>query len=392
MTPTAAISEVSLVNPKPTKTLADDDAVAFVGMADLDDTTAVAADVELRAYRDVAKGYTPFEYGDILLAKITPCFENMKIGQARTSTELAWGSTEFHVMRPKDGVLDNRYLLHFLRQPWVLELGELRMTGSAGQRRVPKRFLDELEIPLPPIEEQRRIGAVLDAADALRAKRRQTLARLDTLTQAVFIDMFGPPGSNQQRYEIAPMIELVDPDRPITYGILKPGEDISDGVPYVRVLDMVDGSIDADGLKRTTPEISSQYSRSILERGDLLMSIRGHVGRLASVSREVAGANITQDTARLAITGAEPTYILECLRSVEIQRWMAVFTKGAAVRGINLTDVKKIPVPLPPRAQQRRFAKLVDRAQTKRTAQVAAAAQLDTLFASLQQRAFRGEL
>lgn len=361
-------------------------------MADLDDTTAVAADVELRAYRDVAKGYTPFEYGDILLAKITPCFENMKIGQARTSTELAWGSTEFHVMRPKDGVLDNRYLLHFLRQPWVLELGELRMTGSAGQRRVPKRFLDELEIPLPPIEEQRRIGAVLDAADALRAKRRQTLARLDTLTQAVFIDMFGPPGSNQQRYEIAPMIELVDPDRPITYGILKPGEDISDGVPYVRVLDMVDGSIDADGLKRTTPEISSQYSRSILERGDLLMSIRGHVGRLASVSREVAGANITQDTARLAITGAEPTYILECLRSVEIQRWMAVFTKGAAVRGINLTDVKKIPVPLPPRAQQRRFAKLVDRAQTKRTAQVAAAAQLDTLFASLQQRAFRGEL
>jgi type I restriction enzyme S subunit len=249
-----------------------------------------------------------------------------------------------------------------------------------------------LEVPLPPIEEQSRIAGVLDAADALRAKRRQALATLDTLSQAIFIDMFGSPGVNPNGFPVAPMIDLVDPERPITYGILKPGEDFPGGVRYVRVVDMVDGSIDPAGLRRTTPDISARYRRSILRSGDLLLSIRGHVGRLAIVQSEVSGANITQDTARLAITGAEPTYVLECLRSVEIQRWMAVFTKGAAVRGINLTDVKKIPIPLPPPAEQERLARLVARIASKSAAHRTSQTRLETLFVSLQQRAFRGEL
>lgn len=278
---------------------------------------------------------------------------------------------------------------------WWLQANRTYLQGlgnGATFKEVSKAVVSRIEIPVPPISEQRRIAAILDHADALRAERRAALAQLDKLTQAVLVEMFGSPTANPKGYPVATMIELVDPRRPITYGILKPGDDIPDGVPYVRVVDMTDRSIHRAGLRRTTEAISSQYKRSLLRENDLLMSIRGHVGRLAMVEADVAGANITQDTARLAITGADPTYVLECLRSLELQRWMKTFTKGAAVRGINLTDVKRIQIPLPPASDQSRFAHTAKGIERNRQSLLVSAGQLDLLFASLQHRAFRGEL
>lgn len=295
----------------------------------------------------------------------------------------------FKSLVPDRRRVDAKFLYWWLRKnrPLLEAMG-----NGATFKEISKKSTAGVAISLPPLDEQRRIASVLDAADALRTKRRQALAKLDTLTQAVFVDMFGQPATNPHHFAVAPLIEIVDTERPITYGILKPGEDQRDGVPYVRVVDMVDGSIDATTLKRTTPEISHQYRRSLLHEGDVLMSIRGHVGRLAMVEKDVAGANITQDTARLAITGANPVYLLECLRTDSSQHWMATFTKGAAVRGINLTDLKRLPVPLPPRHEQDRFAAIATYIKSQRTAHRAGAQQADALFASLQQRAFRGEL
>jgi type I restriction enzyme S subunit len=122
------------------------------------------------------------------------------------------------------------------------------------------------------------------------------------------------------------------------------------------------------------------------------MSIRGHVGRFAVVPPELNGANITQDTARLAITGANPVFVRECLRTQGFQRWMGKHTKGVAVRGINLGDVKLMPVITPDRTEQQEFARLALAADELKAAARAALARLDTLCASLQHRAFRGEL
>ncbi len=117
---------------------------------------------ESRQVGELLKGFTPFVDRDVLVAKITPCFENGKIAHARISKRQGFGSTEFHVIRPASQRLDDRYLFHFLRQPRIRIEGERRMTGSAGQRRVPKAYLESLEIPMPPIAEQRRIAAILD--------------------------------------------------------------------------------------------------------------------------------------------------------------------------------------------------------------------------------------
>lgn len=291
------------------------------------------------------------------------------------------GADGVKVLRSKFNA-DLKYLYHALR---YLDI------PNAGYDRHFK-YLKRKEIPLAPLPEQRRIAEILDKAEALQVKRRAALSKLDTLAQSIFLDMFGDPATNPREYQIKKMIEIVDTSRPISYGILMPGEDIEDGVKYVRVVDIQNGAIDHSKVRRTTPEISNAFKRSILMAGDLLMSIRGHVGRLAIVPKELDGANITQDSVRLAIVDAVSRYICEFLRSPGIQYWMKKHVKGVAVKGINLGDLKIMPVMLPPLPLQQAFARRIEAIEALKERHRASLAKLDALFASLQHRAFRGEL
>lgn len=178
--------------------------------------------------------------------------------------------------------------------------------------------------------------------------------------------------------------ELVDPDRPITYGIVLPGpEPPRGGVPYVRVVDMADGTVRPDSLRHTTEEIAAKYKRSVLRAGDLLLSIRRHVGRLGFVPHGLDGANITQDTARLALVDScHHRFVYWALNSVSVQRWMAKWTKGVAVTGINLGDVRKIPIALPALSEQRRITAILDEADALRRKRREALGLLDELMRS----------
>lgn len=257
---------------------------------------------------------------------------------------------------------------------------------------VSKSKFEALHIPLPPLDEQRRIAAILDAADSLRAKRRAALAKLDQLAQSIFIEMFGDPIENSHALPISTLADLIDPARPLTYGILMPGPDEPDGILYVRVVDMKNGGIDASSMRRTTAKIASQYRRSQLKPGDLLMSIRGHVGRMAIVPASLNGANITQDTARIALQHIDTVYVQECLRTAAAQRWMAKRTKGAAVKGINLGDLREMPIPIPSSDAQLKFSQRIQIVEHIRKNATRHILDLETLFASLQHSAFRGAL
>src|SRR5690606_9704352 len=144
----AQLKDVADINPSLDAPLADDDDVSFLPMSAVDADNVDAVDAETRRFREVSKGYTPFRVDDVLVAKITPCFENGKIEQAKLTRGIGFGSTEFHVIRPHRSKLDARYLVHFLRQERIRKEGERKMTGSAGQRRVPEHFLANLPIPL----------------------------------------------------------------------------------------------------------------------------------------------------------------------------------------------------------------------------------------------------
>lgn len=385
------MAEVAEINPRAVP-IAAQEPVSFVGMAELSAEGAVAKARETVQFDSVSKGYTVFRDQDVLVAKITPCWENGKVGQAHLDHEVGVGSTEFHVVRATEAT-DPRYLLHFLRRPEVRARGELRMTGSGGQRRVPAAYLESLQVPLPSLHEQQRIAAILDHADALRAKRRQVLAHLDDLSRSIFHDMFGDPTSDGGVEAARPLAAWVDVDKPITYGILKPGPDIDGGVPYVRVADMKNGDINVEAVRRTTPEIAHAYRRSTIRTGDLLISIRGHVGRFARVPESLDGGNVTQDSARIAINNeASAVYVRGAIETLGLQRWLVRHTKGVAVRGINIGDLRRVPVPDVPLGLQEAFAARVRVVDAQRVAIKNALEADEELFASLQSRAFKDEL
>jgi type I restriction enzyme, S subunit len=205
---TAKLGEIAELNPRHSVSLESNALISFVAMSSVSAETATTT-VEERCYGEVSKGYTPFIDGDVLVAKITPCFENGKIAQAKLKHRIGFGSTEFHVVRPYPGKAEARYLLHFLRQENIRHDGARKMTGSAGQRRVPEHFLSNLEILLPSLEEQRRIAEILDRAEELRSKRREAIAQLDTLTQAIFLEMFGDPVTNPKGWQLSYFKDLL---------------------------------------------------------------------------------------------------------------------------------------------------------------------------------------
>jgi type I restriction enzyme S subunit len=132
-----------------------------------------------------------------------------------------------------------------------------------------------------------------------------------------------------------------------------------------------------------------EFRRSRLKKGDLLLSIRGHVGRLAIVPAELDSANITQDTARLSpLPRLETEYLMGCLASSGMQELMARQTKGGTVQGINLGDVKELPIPVPPLEVQQRYTAVAARFKNLRKLQREALRQADHLFQLLLHRAF----
>lgn len=364
--------------------------VRVVRNGDIQDYGVRWGALPLRAVSKAEADRAAVREGDILITTSGNCGYVAHV--AETPIEPTIASNFVRILRFNHDKVVPRFIFHFVHSsnfrlrlsPYIrgTTLKNLALPAAAGR----------IEVPLPDVAAQRRIAEILDKADALRAKRRAALAELDTLTQSIFHDMFGDPIVNDRQFPTRPMIDLVDGARPISYGILMPGPDQPEGVKYVRVVDMQDGGIALSGIRKTTEAMSNAFRRSLLKPGDLLMSIRGHVGRMAVVPPELDGANITQDTARLAITGADPVFVRECLRTQGFQRWMAKHTKGVAVRGINLGDVKLMPVITPDLSEQQRFAQLALAADALKAAASAGLAKLDALCASLHDRAFRGDL
>ena len=157
------LGEACLINPRFfTEPVGDDLELSFLPMSAVEAGTVRIDLSRVRPYGDISKGYTRFSEGDVLFAKITPCMENGKIAIARgLSNGAGCGSTEFHVLRPWDG-LSRDYLMYYLFQDEFRKDAQRNMAGTAGQLRVPAMFMSDSSIPLPPLLEQHRIVAEIE--------------------------------------------------------------------------------------------------------------------------------------------------------------------------------------------------------------------------------------
>ena len=393
------LQEVAEVNPRLQKRqLRPDEPVSFVPMAAVSEESKCIVSPELRPYSDVAKGYTYFEEGDVLIAKITPCFENGKIALAiGLPRPIAFGSTEFHVFRAGNQIVSS-FLFHLLQSPAVRKAGAAQMQGAAGQKRVSAEFFKGLKIPLPPMEEQKRIAAILDAADALRAKRRESIAQLDALLQSTFLDMFGDPVTNPMGWdESAKLGELAEIVSGVTKGRKINGKATRE-VPYLAVSNVQDRHLLLEAVK-TIEATNDEIVKYSLRFHDILLTEGGDPDKLGRGSLwhdEVPDCIHQNHVFRVRLLSLErliPVFLNWLIGSAKGKSYFLRSAKQTTgIASINMRQLRAFPLLIPPLSLQRRFASIVEAAERQKARLRAHLDELDALFASLQSRAFNGEL
>jgi type I restriction enzyme S subunit len=265
--------------------------------------------------------------------------------------------------------------------------------GGVGLQHITKDKLEATPLPLPPLPEQRRIADLLDKADAVRRKRKEAIALTEELLRSAFLEMFGDPVTNPKGWPVKPLWSLLEPGRSVSYGVVQRGPEVDDGVPVIRISNFAANRFDSSGVVRTSHEIASAHRRTILQGGELMVSIRGTVGRLAIVPSECAGWNVSREVAVIPLArDVSRSLVMHAMLSPGVQRFMVGNVKGVAQSGINLEDLKNAPIPCPPNNRTAVFDRFALTHERLVAGLRAGAGHLDLLFDSLVQRAFRGEL
>lgn len=384
--PTVKLGEVVEINPRLQTRPADDDNITFIPMTAVEEAGFISSK-ELRTYGEVKKGYTPFQKDDLLLAKITPCFQNKKISAADIDTEVGIGSTEFHVLRTSNAI-DMKYLLHLLRQDSVVSEGEKCMTGSGGQRRVPRWFLENLSIPLPPLAEQQRIAEILDRSQSLMDDSIKMERKCDALLRAYFISRFGhplDPANSIPRQAIGSISHVITGNTP-------PRKDPSN---YGKSLEW----LKSDNLGNLWPTSAAESLSSkgaekarVVEEGAVLVTCiagsRESIGKSSLLNRKAAFNQ--QINAIVPSASLEPFFLFAQIKAAPelIRRQATDGMKGI----VSKKTLESVEILVPPLDLQRNFAAVVaDIAGLKERAQQRIN-HFRNLYHSLSTRAFASQL
>jgi len=333
-----------------------------------------------------------FDEGDLVLSSSGVTWG--KIAEVRKEHLPLCLNTSMIRLSPLDREgIDKAFLRIFIESRFFRSQILRLITGSAQPNFGPSH-LEQIEIPLPPLAEQRRIAEVLDRAEALRAKRRAALAQLDSLTQSLFLDLFGDPTTNPKGWPKSSLAEVCSIAG--QYGSGVPATEFSPSLPrYVRITD-----IDSEGNlapNRVSPGgTSADWSDLKLETGDVLFARSGAtVGKTYMFSPADADCVFAGYLIRFRPLSEKllPEVLFHFTRSEAYLGWVVARQRVVAQPNINAKQYgTELSVPLPPIPLQREFARRVTAVEALKTAQRASLAELDALFATLQHRAFRGEL
>ncbi|MDZ4091689.1 MAG: restriction endonuclease subunit S [Arthrobacter sp.] len=296
-----------------------------------------------------------------------------------------------------NAVTDELYLERFLRSPQAIAYYKAKLQGSTARRRsLPNPVFLDMEVPFPSFDEQRRIAAVLDKADELRTKRRQALARLDALIQSIFHAVFGEARQNCKNWptqNIGALLEFGPQN-----GMYLPASEYGSGAPIVRIDSFRGGVVDElSSLKRLRATVKDLETYG-LRAGDILInrvnSIE-HLGK-AAVVPELEEPTVFESNmmrCRFDRSKVHPEYLRTALQSEYMYNQIVRRAKRAVNQAsINQTDVRGMEIRIPPMELQRSFADRVTVVDRLKKTHGKHLAELDALFASLQHRAFKGEL
>ena len=306
-------------------------------------------------------------------------------------------STDIVPVRP-GAALDKRYLAYFLRQPAMVDFASSRATGANLPRLSPKALAD-FEIPLPPLEEQKRIAAILDQADALRRLRRRALDRHNTLGQAIFHEMFGDLIKNPDRLPFVRVQDVISGFETGKNIAEDPNLSIEGRYRILKVSAVTSGTFKADESKPLPPNYEPRSSHFV-RSGDLLFSRANTeqlIGATAVVGEAPSGLVLPDKLWRFVWkqpAGIDPVFMHGLFASTGFRDEIRKRSSGTSgsMKNIGQGKVLDIAFGMPDQSNQLQYANRVNAFGRSVGALKREVAIIDSLFTSLQHRAFRGEL
>lgn len=375
--------------------------VSFVPMEAVETDGSIDV-ADARVIEDIGSGYTAFQDGDVIFAKITPCFENGKGALAHNLiNERAYGSTEFHVLRVRNN-LSNIFLYYVTKSTAFMKLGESEMYGAGGQKRVPAKFCLNFRFPCPSLKEQQAIATFLDKEtgriDALVAKKKALIEKLKEQRTAIISNAVtkGLPVDVAPRYGLAPHTcfkpSSVDwlGEVPEGWGITKVGtgyqvtlgkmlqsdpQSIDDiRVPYFRAINVQWEQVINEVAEMWCSE--SDLKKYAVLKGDLLVCEGGEVGRAAIYSRDDSLCIIQNALHRVrAFKGYDIHYLLRILQHVAASGWFSVLCNKATIAHFTRDKFISLALPTPSLKEQQAICSYLDEQTGK----------IDALIAKLEQ-------
>ena len=281
-------------------------------------------------YAIADSGIKPVPKGTIIMSF------KLSIGRTAITSEDIYTNEAIMAFADFDEKKFNIDFLHFLiaNKNWLLGAKQ----AVKGQT-LNKESIGNAKIIIPPIEMQEQFASIYNQADKSKFMR----------SKSQFIEMFGSKSSGD-KWPIKYLSEIVDPNCPISYGIVQPGDELEDGVPIVRPVDLNSNYyVYKNGLKRTTEAISNSYKRTILRGDELLLCVRGTTGVMGLATEELKGGNVTRGITPLYFKdGFNRIYLLGAFLSDDVQAYIKDNTVGSTLKGINMERVRKIQIPIPP--------------------------------------------
>ena len=330
------LGECCILNPRrPNIALCDTDKVSFIPMPAVSED-GYLVDMTDEEYGKVKKGFTYFENNDVLFAKITPCMENGKGAIVHGLTNgIGMGSTEFHVLRPINGISSPYWLLALTRMPIFRERAAKNMSGTGGQKRVSASYLDHFMVGLPAMEEQRRFEAIYRQADKSKFG--------DFKSQ--FIEMFGNPVTNTKGWKTA-KIKDVAPEMPSK-------EQLS-GKIWLLNLDMIESNTGRI-IEKVYEDVENALSVQSFDEGNVLFSkLRPYLNKVV-IPDEPGMATTELVPLRPEPSKLHKVFLSHLLRGNQFVNYANDIAGGTKMPRMPLTELRNFDCILPPMDKQLEF-------------------------------------
>ncbi|MCA2660484.1 MULTISPECIES: restriction endonuclease subunit S [Microcystis] len=293
------------------------------------------------------------------------------------------------ILRPKKEIADSSYLGYILGFQKTIDEASKRKTGSAV-RRIILKDLKQVEIPLPPLEEQRRIAAILDKADGVRRKRKEAIRLTKELLRSTFLEMFGDPVTNPKGWEI---VKLEKVSESISYGITASADFVPTATKMLRITDIQNGEINWESVPFCSGDKKDIQKYSIVS-GDIVFARTGATtGKSFLIRHCPENTLFASYLIRVRPSSLiSPEYLAYFFKTEFYWKQIQQNSSGSAQPGVNSSKLKELLIILPPIELQKGFARLDIFIQNNLMKMNNFLHQQDNLFNSLLQRAFRGEL